>query len=286
MVVVGMSGVVFAAVMPHGYMAVPEACAPEEGDLGRATQQAMLEIGRRFDAARPDVTVILSPHNVHIDGHMAVIVAGKLAGSLSNWTQQVVELRALTDIDLARASLAALQDAGIPAVGVSYGGNATDTATAPMDWATLIPLWFAGGRAEPPVPVVVVCPARDLPATEHIRAGQILAEAAAASGKRVALIASSDQAHTHREGPPYGFDPAGAEFDARIVDAVRRNRLGEILDIDPALLDAAKADSYWQMLMLHGALGEGWQGDLLSYEVPTYFGMLCAAYRPLQTASA
>jgi hypothetical protein len=33
------------------------------------------------------------------------------------------------------------------------------------------------------------------------------------------------------------------------------------------------------MLMLEGALGhDGWRGELLSYEAPTYFGMLCAAY--------
>jgi hypothetical protein len=32
--------------------------------------------------------------------------------------------------------------------------------------------------------------------------------------------------------------------------------------------------------MLHGALESlpGWRSELLSYEAPTYFGMLCAAY--------
>jgi hypothetical protein len=32
--------------------------------------------------------------------------------------------------------------------------------------------------------------------------------------------------------------------------------------------------------MLHGALGEGWRAEFLSYEASTYFGMLCAAYAP------
>ena len=30
----------------------------------------------------------------------------------------------------------------------------------------------------------------------------------------------------------------------------------------------------------HGALGAGWKGEFLSYEAPTYFGMLCASYSP------
>jgi aromatic ring-opening dioxygenase LigB subunit len=41
---------------------------------------------------------------------------------------------------------------------------------------------------------------------------------------------------------------------------------------------AAKADSFWQLLMLHGALGDAFSAELLSYEAPTYFGMLTASF--------
>jgi aromatic ring-opening dioxygenase LigB subunit len=44
-------------------------------------------------------------------------------------------------------------------------------------------------------------------------------------------------------------------------------------------VERAKADSWWQMLMLHGAT-PGWLGTLVSYEAPTYFGMLTAAFLP------
>ena len=52
--------------------------------------------------------------------------------------------------------LEALREEGLPAVGVSYGSNDETLAEMPMDWGTLIPLWFLGGRAEEPAPVVVV----------------------------------------------------------------------------------------------------------------------------------
>jgi hypothetical protein len=32
--------------------------------------------------------------------------------------------------------------------------------------------------------------------------------------------------------------------------------------------------------MLHGAVGDTFAVELLSYEAPTYYGMLCAAFRP------
>jgi aromatic ring-opening dioxygenase LigB subunit len=50
------------------------------------------------------------------------------------------------------------------------------------------------------------------------------------------------------------------------------------------MVEQAKADSWWQMLMLHGATtgsSTGWTGRLISYEAPTYFGMMTAAYLPM-----
>jgi hypothetical protein len=32
--------------------------------------------------------------------------------------------------------------------------------------------------------------------------------------------------------------------------------------------------------MLHGALGDGYDAELISYEAPTYFGMLTASFVP------
>ncbi len=275
-----MSGLVFAAIAPHGSLAIPEACSDNERGLATATQEAMAELGRRFAAARPDATIIVTPHNVHVEGAMAVVTAGKLAGSLSDWTTETIELRCPTDRALARAAIDALNAANIPAVGISYGGNDAAGATAPMDWGVLIPLWFMGGRVEPQVPVVVISPSRDMSPADHVRAGQALAAMAAASGKRVAMIASSDHGHAHRADGPYGFDPAAAEYDGKVVELIKANHLTGVSDIDPALVGKAKADSYWQMLMLAGAIGDGWKGEFLSYEAPTYFGMLCAAYTP------
>jgi aromatic ring-opening dioxygenase LigB subunit len=274
-----MPGLVFAAIAPHGTLAVPE--APPAALAGaEATQAAMEKLGRRFDAARPEATAVLTPHNVHAEGHFAVVVAATLAGTLAEWEAPEVVLSCPSDRDLAHACVEALRDAGLPAIGVSYGANDAAAATAPLDWGALIPLWFMGGRVEPQVPAVVVSPARDRSLEEHVRAGEALAAAAAASGKRVALVASADHGHAHDPDGPYGYDPAAAEYDARVVELVREDRLAELLDLDPGFVDRAKADSWWQLVMLYGALGDAWRGEFLSYEAPTYFGMLCAAYEP------
>jgi aromatic ring-opening dioxygenase LigB subunit len=265
---------VFAAIAPHGTL--PEAPVPG----AEKTHEALAELGRRFDAAAPEATIVLSPHNVHVEGHFAVVLAGTLSGSLAEFDAPEVELSCPVDVALATQAIVALHDEGIPVVGTSFGANDPGAATAPMDWGVLIPLWFMGGRSEPQVPAVVVSPARDRPIEEHVRAGQALARAAAASPKRIALIASADHGHAHDPEGPYGFDPAALAYDETLVRLVQEDRLSGLLELDPVFVEAARADSWWQLAMLHGALEDGWRGDFLSYETSTYFGMLCAAYAP------
>ncbi|HEX8959354.1 MAG TPA: hypothetical protein VF770_05990, partial [Solirubrobacterales bacterium] len=79
------------------------------------------------------------------------------------------------------------------------------------------------------------------------------------------------------------FDPGAAVHDRLVVGVLEDGRFGEVRDINPNLIDAAKPDSWWQHLMLLGAIGEAWRPEVLSYEAPTYFGMLCAAFTPPQT---
>jgi aromatic ring-opening dioxygenase LigB subunit len=246
--------IAFAAIAPHGELEdVPE------------LRDAMAELGRRFDEASPDSTVVMTPHNVHVDGHFAVVTAARVG-------------HVATDRELATAIVAALRGAGLPAVGVSYGGNDPSEAEMPLDWGTEVPLGFM--RAER---VVVVSPARDRPLDEHIRAGAAIARASEPScnlqlSRRVGLIASADHGHAHDPDGPYGFDPAAAAYDARLQEILRSGRL----DFEPLgeLVDAAKADSLWQLLVLQGAAGEQAGVELLAYAAPTYYGMLCAHVAP------
>jgi aromatic ring-opening dioxygenase LigB subunit len=255
--------IVFGAIAPHGDPAFVE---------GSPTRVALEELGRRIELAGPEVTIVVTPHNVHVEGAFAVVTAATIVGSLDD---PAVELTSAVDTALAHAIINSLRGVGLPAVGISYGSNDPALAEMPMDWGTLIPLWFLGGRSENATPVVVLSPSRDRSLEDHIRAGEALA--AACDGTRAAVIASADHGHTHDPEGPFGFDPASAEFDERAVELVCGNRLGDAVSLEP-LVEAAKADSLWQLLVLHGALGNGFRAELLSYEAPTYFGMLCAAF--------
>jgi aromatic ring-opening dioxygenase LigB subunit len=271
---------VFACIAPHGSMAIPEAKPKDRPSLASDTTAGMQELGRRFTAAKPDVSIVLTPHNIHVEGAMAVIDAAAVSGDLVQWGSPI-SLRIPVDRELAMSLRDAIRDAGIPVVAVSYGANDPATAVFPMDWAVLIPAHFMGGRSAPQVSVVVIAPARDLADDVHVRAGQAIGRAAAASQKRIALIASCDHGHGHDPKGPYGFTPKSKEFDQAVIGLIQSGADVQFSKLGSAFAREAKADSYWQMLMLEGALAQDrWKGELLSYEAPTYFGMLCAAYAP------
>jgi aromatic ring-opening dioxygenase LigB subunit len=276
----GRNGLVIAAIAPHGGIVIEELCPPELAGRVEAIRAAMEEMGHRFAAARPQTIVVLTPHHVHVPGAIAVATAAIAAGQIEENHRQV-RLRCTIDRQLASTMLTMLRLAGVSAVGVDLGPEAEATGAAlPMDWGTLVPLWFLA-RGDPTPKVVIVSPSPELTPSEHVRAGVAIARAAAVHERTVALVASADQGHAHDPDGPYGFHPASREYDQLVVRLVEEDRLGALLLLDPALVERAKADSWWQLLMLHGALGSGWRGRLLAYEVPTYFGMLCALYEPI-----
>ena len=234
---------VFACIAPHGDL--------EEIPLLRT---AMEELSRRFDAASVDTAIVVTPHNVHVERHFAVVTAAHVG----EW-----------EID--RETAAALLAADLPILGVSYGGNMVEQAEMPLDWGTEVPLDFLRAKR-----VVVVAPARDLSLEEHLRLG----EASALLPGRHALIASADHGHTHAADGPYGYHPASVSYDQLLQEILASDRL----DFRPLaeLVDDAKADSLWQLVVLQGAVGEEARADVLAYVAESYFGMLVA---DVQTAA-
>jgi aromatic ring-opening dioxygenase LigB subunit len=229
----------FAAIAPHG-------------DVDETTElrEAMEELGRRYAASGCETAVVVTPHNVHVEGHFAVVTAARVG----EWT---------TDRGLALALVEAVRSAGLPVVGVSYGGNDPHEAEMPLDWGAEVPLGFVR-----PERVVVVAPARDRPLAEHVELGRVVADLTADVG----LIASADHGHAHDPDGPYGYHPAAKEYDDLFVRLVSERPL----DFSPLgdLVTDAKADSLWQLLVLQGAVQGGL--ELLAYAAPTYYGMAVA----------
>ena len=285
---------VFGAIAPHGLPIIPELSDDGEGAL--TTRAAMAELGRRCAAARPDALVVASPHGVRVAGAVCLGDASRAAGTLRRG-ERVVEMNVPVEQLLTAQIAVAAREQGIPVALAGFAGHRRDHTVLPLDWGTMVPLWFLGhGRnlvghgdvlADPPAadlgpPVVIVAPARSLPRATLVEFGQTVARIAASDERRVAFVASCDWAHAHRADGPFGFHPAAAEVDAAVVAAVREGDLLRLRTLDAQAAADAAIDGLWQALMLAGALTVApMRHELLSYEAPTYYGMLVAAYEPV-----
>jgi aromatic ring-opening dioxygenase LigB subunit len=282
---------VFAAIAPHGFPLIPDLSDDAGGAL--ATRAAMEEVGRRAVAAGVEALLIAGPHGVRVEGAICLADTARAAGTLA-WQGRHVELNVPVDGPLTDAIVATARERGIPIALAGYGGNRRDQSVLPLDWGILTPLWFLGHSqnmrghgdvlADPPAadigpPVVIVTPSRSLPRETLVDFGRVVAEVSAAEPRRTGFIASCDWGHAHAATGPYGFHPESAAVDAEVVAAVQANHLLGLIDLDEGRASDAAIDGLWQALMLGGTLDvTPMNSELLSYEAPTYYGMLVAVW--------
>ncbi len=285
---------VAAAMMPHGWMLIPELSADAEGVM--ATRKAMEKVGRRFADAGVEAIVLVGPHGTRVEGAMCLMDVGRAAGTVP-YKGASVEANVPCD----RPLIAAIRDAadrdGIPVAAAGFGGNRSDQSVAPMDWGALVPLWFLGHDANVPgsgdvlspapdtdtgPPVVLITPSRALDREMMVAFGRTLGHVFAADSRRIGFVASCDWAHTHSEDGPYGAHPKAAEVDGIVTAAVQANELHSLQSLPEEDVVAAAIDGLWQTLILAGIQDvTPCRAEFLSYEIGGYFGMIVAAYEPV-----
>ena len=268
---------VYACIAPHGSEVIPSLAGRNLRKF-QQTRAGMKGLASEIKEARPDTVVIASPHNLRLQRHIGVITAENSSGRLREAGGEV-KLRVKCDVEFAKRVVEAAEEDGLPVDGATYGVSEGPLSDMAMDWGTLVPLWFLVKGTRLGSKVVIVAPSRGIPLQQNFEFGKVFARVAEGEKKRVAFVASSDQAHAHRKTGPYGYSPAAGEYDSMVVEAVRENRLESVLAFGDDLVGKAKPDSLWQMAVLAGALSVvPMEGRVLSYQVPTYFGMLCAGY--------
>ena len=279
-----MSGLVFACIAPHGSMIIP--LLGEKGaEKALATRAAIEELGRRVAAAQPETLVMITPHGHRVDGCFSLLNNRRVQGTLGPEPESNGHSFTLTfevDRELNMAIVEEARALDVPVARLGYAVPDETQFWQPLDWGALVPLWFLGVPLDPQPRVVIACPDRgNMPWQLFPTFGKAIRLAAESINRRVAFVASADLGHAHDAQGPYGYDPAAQEFDIALIDAVKAQDLARLLEFDLDWLKRASTDAYGQILNLHGAIeGTNFQGELLSYEVPTYFGMMCVAYEP------
>ena len=273
---------VYASIAPHGGEIISELASKSMSPRFEKTRAAMRVLARRISEAEPQTIVIASPHNLRLLSKISVVVSENSSGTLKCFSNRSVAIRARCDVDFGKIVVKQSEKAGLPVVGANYGTAAGSSSDMQMDWGTLVPLWFLLKEQRLKSRILIVAPSREISLRTNFDFGRLLGRLMKGDRKkRFAFIASADQAHAHSRSGPYGFSPAASKYDAFVLNAIRDNNLKRVLRLRSKFIEEAKPDSPWQMVILAG-INEVIQlrSDLLSYQVPSYYGMACAGFEP------
>src|SRR3989475_5277525 len=270
----------YACIMPHGGEIIPQLVARKTEHLFVKTRESVRKIARDIREVRADTIVIASPHNLRLQDKIGIVTSENTTGQLSGPRGRKVSLSLKCDREFAQDLLQESARKHLPVVGANYGTAEGPASDMPMDWGTLVPMWFVAKEERVKAKTVIVTPSREIPLKQNIALGTTIAEIAEKKEKRIVFIASADQAHAHKRSGPYGYHSSAAKYDEFVSQAIRKNRIESISRLKKRFVEDAKPDSLWQMAMLAGLTRVvKMRGSLLSYDVPTYYGMICASFR-------
>jgi aromatic ring-opening dioxygenase LigB subunit len=269
----------YACIIPHGSDIIPRLAVRKTDHLFEKTRESVRKIAREIKAVRPDTIVIASPHNLRLQNKIGIVTAENSTGRLKGPRGRSVSLSLKCDREFAQDLLQESTRKHLPVVGANYGTAEGPASDMPMDWGTLVPMWFVSREQRVKAKTVIVTPSREIPLSQNIAFGMAIGEMAKKRKKRVVFIASADQAHAHKKSGPYGYHQSAAKYDEFVSRAIQKNRIESISRLSKRFVEDGKPDSLWQMAVLAGLTRVvKMRGNLLSYEVPTYYGMICASF--------
>ncbi len=264
--------IAMAAVMPHG----AELLVPENGAELRL-RKSLDRIKEYASMRKISTAIIFTPHNIRIPDHIGVVVTHYTSGTLAI-RNKIYRAKRKCNFQIANDIYERAKKLKLPVVAVNFGALEGPASCMQMDWGTLIPVKFMPRNAK----IIIITPAREISRTALIKMGEVVGDFARNSEEQIAIIASADHAHTHSPEGPYGYSPRAKEYDEMVVDALKKGELERLLSMDDKLLEEAKPDSYWQLLMLYGVLKNvNYKPIFTEYAAPSYFGMAVSMYEIL-----
>lgn len=214
------------------------------------------------------VKIIISPHGLRLSDKIGIYMSYNFKGYYKTENNIIIN-NYKNEIDLSNNIY---EKTNSISEGINYITSGEGSYLF-LDFGALIPLKFFKKSN-----IVVIGEPRFDNKEVLINFGYTMYDVINNYNKKISLIMSADQAHTHSKSGPYGYSPMAEKYDEMIKNWIINND-DTVIDIDNNFIKDAKPDSYWNMLILYGFIkASGIRLIFDYYYVQEYFGMLCAHY--------
>lgn len=274
--------IVIGCLVPHPPIIIPEV-GRENLIKVTSTTQAMLDIAEEVAQAEPETLVFISPHSPGFADSIAIKASPGLTGSFANFGAFNVKFSVRCDLAFIDAFTKAANDYRLSITKI--GSEFADLMGAnELDHGIMVPLYYLQKRVDIPIVSIAISYGGF---DEHYTLGIAIQQAANATGKRVALIASGDLSHRLVPGAPAGYNPRAVDFDAKIEEIFDTGYFDELGELDPSLIEAAGECGLRSIYTLVGAFNnQDIRTKVLSYEAPFGVGYMISTVYPKTISAA
>lgn len=254
-------------IMPHPPILISELGKGREREAMK-TLQGMEEIIKKIKDSNPDTLVLITPHGEIQQNRLTFLDGENTTGNLAEFGYRNIELTMELDTINIQRLKEGFQEENLP--GVFIEGS--------LDHGALVPLHFLEKEISGTKLIHISIGMLELKALYDL--GMRIKEFLAEGEGTFAVLVSGDLSHRLKAEGPYGYDQRGADFDLRIVNAIKRCSVLDIMNMPEEIYGPAGECGLRPIVLGFGILGEGkMTSQVLSYEGPFGVGYMNAWVR-------
>ncbi len=256
--------IIFSAIVPHSPLLIPGIGKDNIKKLS-ATIDSLKVLEEELLVAKPDTIVVISPHGPIISDAFSINLNASYKCTMEEFGDLSTKLDCRSDFMLIDHLQRKLRTSNIPFVMVS---------DEKLDYGVVVPLTYLTPRL-PKFMIVPIHPS--LNAQIQLKFGHELKEEFISTNKRVAVLASSDLAHTLTKSAPGGFSPHGKKFDESIMELLEAKASEDFTKLPEDIVAGAKSCGLSPIIVLAGIMEDmDYKTEILSYEAPFGIGQMVA----------
>lgn len=247
-------------IAPHGTLVIKEL---KHKDYSKSIQTniGFQQLRYMFDKKNVDHIVIIDPHAPIVKNKISVVMSNTMQGKLSKL------LNIKNDLQISSSIFQIIDH---------ENKNQITENIFNLQWGSLVPLHFIHNQQT----CSLITIDRNIRKDNILDFGKKLGLLLDSINKKIGIILSCDFAHTHsKTNINFPFSEKAKMFDDRVVELIKKQNIEQFVNIDNEIIKHAGTDATAQMLVLCGILkNRKMHQQFLTYEVPTYFGMITSYF--------
>ncbi|MGI6206198.1 MAG: AmmeMemoRadiSam system protein A [Anaerovoracaceae bacterium] len=266
--------IVNAIAVPHPPLIIPEIGEGNENMISN-TVAAYKKAAQFIKEADPETVIITTPHNVMYYDYFHISPGSGADGDFGQYGVPQVRMHVDYDEELVENICEDAEQQSFPA-------GTKGEKTKQLDHAFMIPVYFLKeAYGDKPLPKFVRISLSGRTLAEHYYFGMLINNAVNFLGRKVSFIASGDLSHKLLKDGPYGFSPAGPDYDAKVMDVLSNADFGKLMTFSDGFCTEAAECGHRSFTIMAGCFDQrDVTAEKLSYEGPFGVGYGVCLFTP------